>query len=491
MASSTPATSKVEAWSTPGQVAFEIVDAASGRLMPGKLTFTGIHPSRDPRFSGSDLGTLIDGGIAAFDRVFSSTGKGSIRVIPGRYEVMASRGIEWGIAVQRIDVREVGASIRLAVTREITTPGWISGDFHVHANPSNDSIVPIKARLHEFASEGVEVLVATDHNRITDYRPAIASLGLEKILASIPGDEVTTPDWGHFGAFPLAPVGNSERSKKTNPFFMDDDSSPEGIFRDVRTRDPSCILDIHHPRSRDGMGYFWAGEYDAKKDTNKRRGFSTDFDAVEVLNGFQDGDRYALELAFRDWMQLLLHGHMATATGNSDTHHLWTSLAGYPRNFVYVGEDDVAKFDPQALTDGIREHRAFFTNGPFVDLRVDEVGIGGVVKTIPANKRFTAHLEVRVASWIPVDSATLWIDGQQAADFDIDPADARTLRLSVDHTFTAEKDAFIVARVDGAAPITRVIGNKERAHPKPLAVTNPVFIDVDGDGSYTPPLAKK
>ena len=35
-------------------------------------------------------------------------------------------------------------------------------------------------------------------------------------------------------------------------------------------------------------------------------------------------------------MSLLDRGHLVTATGNSDTHHLNYNLGGYPRNYVNV-----------------------------------------------------------------------------------------------------------------------------------------------------------
>src|SRR5690606_37521611 len=47
-----------------------------------------------------------------------------------------------------------------------------------------------------------------------------------------------------------------------------------------------------------------------------------------------------------DWFQFLAQGKRIVADGNSDSHHLRTSPAGYPRTCFYFGHDD-----PQALSD--------------------------------------------------------------------------------------------------------------------------------------------
>jgi len=41
-----------------------------------------------------------------------------------------------------------------------------------------------------------------------------------------------------------------------------------------------------------------------------------------------------------------------------------------------------------------------------------------------------------------------------------------------------------VVRVDGNKPLTPVVGDGKRFTVYPLALTNPVFLDADGDGRY-------
>jgi len=45
---------------------------------------------------------------------------------------------------------------------------------------------------------------------------------------------------------------------------------------------------VHHPRIDPTCGYFIIGEFDPHSDRAGKKGFSFDFDAIEVLNGYQD-----------------------------------------------------------------------------------------------------------------------------------------------------------------------------------------------------------
>ena len=66
---------------------------------------------------------------------------------------------------------------------------------------------------------------------------------------------------------------------------------PKDFFGDVRTHAPGAIINVHHPRIDNEIGYFDIGQFDARSDRATRPGFSWDFDALEVMNGYQDSER--------------------------------------------------------------------------------------------------------------------------------------------------------------------------------------------------------
>src|SRR5689334_9107961 len=61
-----------------GGVSYEIIDDATGKRMPGKLTFIGVKGTKDPRFSKGDIGKEDDDStaVSAFNRVFTLDGVG-------------------------------------------------------------------------------------------------------------------------------------------------------------------------------------------------------------------------------------------------------------------------------------------------------------------------------------------------------------------------------------------------------------------------------
>ena len=114
---------------------------------------------------------------------------------------------------------------------------FVSADFHVHSAKSFDSSVPITDRLSAFLAEGVEVLVSTDHDYITDYAPVIASLAAGDEIRSIIGNELTGgnpvpadptqgglqafPEGiGHWNAWPLTPFPTNRRNGAPQDEFV-------------------------------------------------------------------------------------------------------------------------------------------------------------------------------------------------------------------------------------------------------------------------------
>src|SRR5208283_474494 len=163
-----------------GLMTWEVRDADTGAPIPCKLTFVGVEGTRDPEFTHNDIGKPEgDLAIAAYHRVFSASGDGAVRVPPGTYDIYVSRGLEWDVAVVRkFKITSEGADLVTQLHHVIDSHGWYSADFHVHAAPSPDSIVPLPHRVIEFIADGVDMLTSTDHNVVTDYAPTIKALGV-------------------------------------------------------------------------------------------------------------------------------------------------------------------------------------------------------------------------------------------------------------------------------------------------------------------------
>ncbi len=466
-----------------GFLLYEVRDATTGAAIPCKLTFVGVRGTETPRFTANDIGRQEGKAVAAFNRLMSSNGVGEIALPRGTYDVYVSRGPEWDVFVGRgIRINDKDVVLRAKLSHVVDTKGWISADFHVHASASHDSQVPMQDRIYEFVADGVEMIVSTDHNVVTDYAPIIQELGLARYLASAPGDELTTNGWGHFGAFPL--TRDLERAGQGAVLVHGRTASD--FFADVRRVAPLAVIDVHHPRIDAEIGYFNLGRFDAQSDRAERAGFSYDFDALEVLNGYQDAERKHIERVIEDWFALLDHGHIVTATGNSDTHHLDHNIGGYPRNYVQVDDDDPAALPADAVPRALRAHRSFFTTAPFVRVHVGDASIGEVARVKSGRAR--ADIEVQAAPWVTVSSVSVYLDGKLLQRIPV-PASTAPLRIKTAVELEIKRDAYLVVRVDGDKPMAPIVGDLTRFDVRPLALTNPIFLDFDGNGRFDAPHA--
>jgi hypothetical protein len=461
-----------------GGLSFDVRDAKNGEPIPCKLTLVGVDGTPDPEMTRVDIGRQEGDAISAYNRIMSLTGVGAVHVPVGTYDVTVSRGPEWDIATLRgVKVKPTGAAVTARLSHVVDTHQWLSADFHVHAARSPDSRVPMQDRVYEFVADDVQLIVSTDHNVISDYEPYIRELGAGRYIASAVGDELTTASWGHFGAFPLPP----DLERAGQGAVLVHGRRPDDFFRDVRTNAPDAIIDVHHPRIDAEIGYFDLGHFDAHNDRADRPGFSWDFDAVEVMNGYQDPVRRSVDRVVDDWFALLDHEHIVTATGNSDTHHLTFNIGGYPRNYVKLLDDRPEVVDPKQVARALKFHHAFFTTGPFVTLLVNGGTIGDVVPARGGKAR--AEVTVQAAPWVSVERVTLYLNGHEVKRWAV-PTGTQVVRFHDAVDLQTSSDGYVVVRVDGEKPLSPVVGDRKTFTAYPFALTNPVFLDVDGDGKY-------
>ncbi|NVB80870.1 MAG: CehA/McbA family metallohydrolase [Kofleriaceae bacterium] len=507
---------------------------------------------RPTAFDGT--GRYIEGAWWTTDGVLET------KVRPGTYEIVVSRGPEYEMTTKSITLAAGGfAAEQLRLTRAFSTDGWVSGDFHIHAQPSTDSGLPIDERVASCAAEGLEVAVATDHNYITDYAPVIASSGLDPWLVGVPGMELTTFEEGHFIGWPLKVDPGSTRGGE----FTWAHQTPDQLFDQLRKLAidaTQSIVQVAHPRQQ-VLGYFAQfyidqdtarpytptgimGVFAPYGDEFKAENFSYKFDSLELLTGLKTEDVHTYRAPnplppgpFPDpqpvpgqivvgkdgrptfpgtvetWFSLLDRGHKATGIGASDTHHLLGDEPGYARTLLYVGEgkDTPGGFSRADVVAATKEHRAIATNAPFIDMTVNGQGIGS---TVVASGAVPVQIRVRAPSWAKVDHLIVYSNSAVVADMPIATGTDFTTTVML----TPTSDAWVVAEVTGTQNMFPVVSAVEfppldatiiisalsqgldlsslpiagtlkpvRQHTAtPYAITNPIWIDRDGNG-WTPP----
>ncbi len=506
-----------------------------------------------------------------------------ILIPPGKYKVIVSRGMEYSRYEESITVGSgQEKSITAYLHRVADAGGWISADTHVHSVNSPDSPVDLKDRVITFAAEGVDLIISTDHDWLTDYEPAIAELGLKDFLVSLIGQEITTFSYGHFNTYPLrispgepqdGALDWSDKYDRPEKYGINSEERknyrflralhPLEIFEQAHLMKPGAIkrniVQVNHPRSG-GMGYFdyvmvdtklftsWqdpcihriipplgqcgtAGDLkvsdtkllptlDILRDMNNPKRF----DAIEIYNSYSE-----VTIVVNDWFTLLNHGIHITAVGCSDTHQKVSAISGIARTFVKISDDSLENFRNKTeikneFVENLLDGQVFVSNGPILeDIAIcglygsQEVctGMGrSQMKHITSN--FRLKIKLKSVDWVDFDKMMVFINSRDVASKSKSkvygfptPAisksvapqlsekivDGRSFRYRIYEDNIQlppqTQDFWVVVVVEcsvercggGKNPMFPIISDK---NVRPLLITNPIYIDVDGDGRFTP-----
>ena len=446
------------------------IDSGEAIAQPVKVTVIGVDGTPNPMFGPSYAAE------GAHHVVLSPRGFGEVPVGVGTYRVLVSRGNEYEVIDHTVQVKEGGrAHVAGRMVRSVDTPGLISAELHQHAAPSFDSGVAVSDRALSNAVEGVEVMVSTDHNVIVDYRPAVAAAGLGRSVTSIVGTEATTHSVGHFNAFPMTIDRADPRGGMVDPEGM----SPAEIFAFVRTRAEPTIapfIQTNHPRAG-FIGYFDLMKFDPKTARAEDPRFSEDLDGMEVISfGFEKETAQTLQ----DWFALLRRGVFLTATGTSDSHTIYGRENGWPRTLVCVDDDVPYRLDMPAFIAALKRGCATVSAGPIARIHSGDVQMGGVVRAENGAAEIT--IDVKAASWIPTERLQIFVDGRLAETRPLTSDGVQ--RYDQTYTVKCKSDCFVAVLVDAERTLAPIVSTWRGRNPKPIALTNPIFIDVDGDGKY-------
>lgn len=241
-----------------------------------------------------------------------------------------------------------------------------------------------------------------------------------------------------------------------------------------------------------------------------------------------DGDDIVRAGGLDDYYNLLNYArpdgtyrHYA-ATGNSDAHKNRIDETGSPRNYFYVGHDEPRKLKDAELVKALRDRHNIVTNGPFINLKVNQNPIGS---EFSASGELEFEVTVRAAEWVGADRFRIVANGevlrgapQQSDDYwGWSPVNLVDGGFKTTFTATVPKDTWFVLEVEGDNNLFPVIspqdippfnfdavigslsgafglgGGVEGLEPselfaiKPFAFTNPIWVVVDGDSVFTPP----
>ncbi|MGM0577023.1 MAG: PHP domain-containing protein [Myxococcota bacterium] len=221
-----------------------------------------------------------------------------------------------------------------------------------------------------------------------------------------------------------------------------------------------------------------------------------------------------------DWMKWLDAGFHVTVTGASDSHGSKLE-PGTPRTLVRSDADGPQDIDVAAVARNMAEGHALPTYGPVIDVSVNGAGPGEATRVTPGEP-FTLDLRVQTASWFGVDRIEVYVSGRLVEAINLGHGPEPIVDWDEPIELTApDRDGFVAVVAMGteernllkpiykdvpfgelqlertmtlafsAIPEFQTFFSVDPVVPDfypvfPMAVSNAVLLDADGDGTWAP-----
>ena len=469
-------------------VEFDIRDQA-GKPSPCKVQFIGRNGTATPDLGSPSRAHGCD------HQYHSHDGRFTQQLPPGTYLVRVTRGPEFDMLEKTVEVRP-GQSVKVGGTlkRTVDTRGWISTDYHSHSTPSGDNYCNTDDRIINLVAEHIEFAPATEHNRIYDWQPHIERLGLTQHIKTIIGLE-HTGSGQHFNAFPLRSF--PYRQDGGTPPWQYDPRLNAIVLRNAFGGGTDRWVQINHP----GVGIVFNDRNQDQVADGGFAGFEHLIDAGEfwsdqILNPdpvviSERGGRIRKgENRIFGWLQLLNQGRNIWCVAVSDAHGVFSSPAGDWRTYVPSSTDQPDRIDYREIIRNSKAGRMMISNGPFLQVETaDGMPIGS---RVVSEGSIDLEVKVQTANWFEIDRVQVLVNGRQHPDSNYtrskDPSKFKGRPLVFEETIRVnlQEDAHLIVVATGEKmDLSKGWGRATPASMHPVAYTNPIFVDVDGQG-YKP-----
>ncbi len=383
----------------------------------------------------------------------------------GKYRLLAFRGPEYKTAGQELTIQPgqtLDVTVELARWTHAAKAGWHSGENHIHANYGYGQWYNTpQTMLLQCAGEDLNVCNFMVANSDTDGvfdraffrgRPDPLS-GQETILYW--NQEFRSTLWGHMTLVNLRQVVEpvfTGFKDTTNPWDI-----PTNADIAERTHWQKGHVNYTHPIQNADKPF--ENPYAAK-------GLPIDV-ALGKIDSLDLNNAYVGTVPI--WYRLLNCGFRLPPSAGTDCflNRIFSQLPGGDR--VYVQIKGPLSYD--GWIEGLKAGRSFVSNGPMLELAIDEQGPGEVLK-IPAARKL--KLRAKARSHYPLAGVELVYNGQVAVTARMGPDD---LSADIEQELLVDRSGWLALRATGrpGGP-----GQPDRPVPALFAHTGPIYVEVAG-----------
>ncbi len=465
------------------------IDDDQGGPIPCKVQFLGRDGTPTPDF-GPDSGEH-----AVKNLFYSQNGRFRRKLEPGSYDVIISYGPEYDAVFTKIDVeRGKTAHLNAKLVRSVKTDGWISADFHSHSSPSGDNTSSQLGRVLNLLCEHVEFAPCTEHNRLSTYAPHLKRLGVENRMGTCVGIELTGKPLplNHQNAFPLVLRPHTQDGGGPTP---DDDPAIQIERLALWDGNSEKLVQVNHP----DMGWMFR---DKNGDGEPDKGFEGMFGHMDVIEVHPPDTIFepatiksgtsVQNNTIVNWLQLLNQGRRITGVVNTDAHYNFHG-SGFLRNYLKSPTDDPAEIRTLDIVHAAEGGHLVMSNGPFLEVSL-RASSGSETEAIPGDNLAVsggdATLKVRVQcpNWFDVDRVQVFLNGRPAESLNFtrratpDRFTNNTVKFDQEIPLHLDGDTHVIVAVIGEGSKLGAVMGPDHEKDRPVAVSNPIFVDVDGGG---------
>ena len=471
-----------------GRVAARITDER-GQPIPCKVQFIGRDGTQSPDF-GPDSGEHAVGNL-----YYSHDGLFRRYLAPGAYDVIVSYGPEYDAVFTQVKVeRGKESPLEAKLVRSVKTDGWISADFHSHASPSGDNTSSQFGRVLNLLCEHIEFAPCTEHNRLSTYEPHLKRLGAEARMGTCVGIELTGRPLplNHQNAFPLVMRPHTQDGGGPT---ADDDPAIQIERLALWDGASEKLVQVNHP----DIGWMFR---DRNGDGTPDSGFSGMFghmDVIEVHPPHTIFDGPTIKVGGKEqnnpivnWLQLLNQGRRIPGVVNTDAHYNFHG-SGWLRNYLKSPTDSPAEIRTLDIVHAAERGHSIMTNGPFLEVELHATG-GSGASAIPGDDiaisggQATLRVRVQCPNWFDVDRVQVFLNGRPAESLNFTRQSAPkqfaagTMKFDQEIPLHLDRDTHVIVAAIGEHSKLGLVMGPEHANEQPVAVSNPIFVDVNGGG---------
>jgi len=490
------------------------------------------------------------GGGSAFGAQMASGTNLSVSVAPGIYDVYGAKGPLSTLERFEMDARPgLGGSSKTLTVFQLAPPeGWIAFDAPGASMATSGGALPCEQMASALA-EGVDAVAVTETDRQRDawalYSEFKLSLnytllnnwGVDVRPLVIGGRRSDLEGKGYGTATALfTPADPSARSGGARPSanwtLADFLKQAEGKFNIVnRPRGPHGLFTEKGFDPAQPLPPWWDDE--GPLSLGAKNG---DFDALEILNAgsLAESGIGAWWQEFKatrdDWFSLVSRqrpGSFTKAVGFSSGRFSQDTPVGLVRTWLNTGNSDMVRGHIDAILDqhsmglaadeilaALKSGAAVVSSGPLLlvsvkvggddgddddEDNIKEIGPGGLATIGGSPSSITLDVTLIAPDWVPVDEIRVVVNGELKVT--LQNPKARLTQSDKDSRYYTGKitvpvptgmDAWLVAEAgaplntSGAHHPEAVAWNTLMKGIYPVAVANPIFLDLNG-GGYIPP----